>query len=374
MRLGSAWRSACPGLLVLLFSALPSHAQEIPLEMIPPLSREGVIPPDRVLYGALLRNEAVFERQAQANQAKGLNGAPYRNHFTRQFGLTSEEQTQVARIATTYYDQWLALKAQARKLAHEFRSYNFPERVYERDTPLPPRFPPLADLAKVMEAVTLQARDEMRTALGGDRFRRLDSLLRARAAHDYHAVDKLRAGMQATPSASTVEYRPDGGVYGYTSMSYDPATNIGLAYSETEIDLNMLPYYRPASTILIFAYVKPVCDSVGDQETFAATRCSFSAQPPFAYGYTAMSDHIAHAIIPVNPPLCEPDPDGAPCPPIPAPEYLDPENLSYYAPLTLCDLYGNQYFGPGPVTYTTDADIVVGQTFDTADMLPVHLP
>lgn len=181
------------------------------VDNIPPASRDGVVPPDRVLYGAFLRHEAVFERRARENEAKGLSGAAYRNHFINHFGITANEQLEISAIALSFYDQWAGLKAQVRAAVADFHKEFFTQSTaahvtgqeqassgtqfsYPTGTTLPSAPGALASLDQQIEALTLSARDQVHASLGDARFQHLDATLRARAAHDFQKVWDLREG------------------------------------------------------------------------------------------------------------------------------------------------------------------------------------
>ncbi len=166
---GRRWRPFyC--LSILFAASFTIFGQELDPSILPPIMRDGVAPPDHVLYGAFLRHEATFERHARENEARELSGDAYRNHFLLAFGVTPAEQTQIAEIALSYYTQWSSLREQAKTAARDFRELNFPHNQHAQGTPLPSNSPQLVSISKQMRAATLASRDQIRAALGDERF------------------------------------------------------------------------------------------------------------------------------------------------------------------------------------------------------------
>jgi len=178
--------------LVAIVSAYQATAQEFPASAIPtrPLS-------DKVLYGAFLRNVAVFERKALEEEAKGNSGGEYRRFLIQRFGLTEQEHAQIAVVATNYFDIWLSLKAQLKDATLRFTNTVFPGNRYPDGTVNPPLFSPeMIALDKEIHTLTLTKRDEIHGRLGEARFQHLDTMLRARAAHDFEKLSVLKKGQK----------------------------------------------------------------------------------------------------------------------------------------------------------------------------------
>jgi hypothetical protein len=56
-------------------------------------------PPDYLIYGSFLRNEAAFEKLARHEEQEGRSGNAYRAHFISLYGLSASEQNTIAAIA-----------------------------------------------------------------------------------------------------------------------------------------------------------------------------------------------------------------------------------------------------------------------------------
>lgn len=178
----------------LLLLPASARAQEYSIQDLPASVRPGHVPADKVMYGAFLRNEAVFERKARAEEAKGNSGDQYRRFFVRRFGITDQEQAQIATLALDYYDQWLALKAQLKDATDRFVHTWFPGNRYPEGATLPPIPAEITTIEHQIKTLTLAKRDEVHARLGDARFVHLDSIIRARATHDFEKLDKLQGG------------------------------------------------------------------------------------------------------------------------------------------------------------------------------------
>ena len=117
-------------------------AQELDPNVLPPRMRPGSTIQDHVMYGAFLRHVATFESLAEANEAKGESGAPYRNTIMNKFGLTAAEQTRISTIANKYQAQHQALRQQLKAEIKTFQALNFPGNKHIPGIPTPTKRPP----------------------------------------------------------------------------------------------------------------------------------------------------------------------------------------------------------------------------------------
>jgi len=159
----------------------------------PTQAQPTVVPPDSVIYGTFLRHAATFEKLAKANEAHGASGAFYRNHLTHKFGITADEQKKVSTITQTYLSNYHALLQKIHLETQNWRALNFPNNQHIPGTPKPALSPMLISLYRQLQQTTLQARDQVHTALGDTRFAQLDAQVRARAAKDILKVNAFEA-------------------------------------------------------------------------------------------------------------------------------------------------------------------------------------
>ncbi len=181
-------------LLLVTTWARVTFAQELSEGVLPPSMRTGVAPPEHFLYGAFLRNEAGFEILARQREAQGLSGAALRAHFVKVFGVTLAEQTEIARIALRYDSAAAPLRDQKRLLVQAFQEHFFPGKQHFGGTPRPQLSPELQAVSAKIRQQILNSRDELHGALGNERFSHLESVLRARAAHDFRSLDGMNEG------------------------------------------------------------------------------------------------------------------------------------------------------------------------------------
>jgi hypothetical protein len=144
--------------------------------------------PDAVIYRIFLHHVAAFERRARSNEAKGGSGDAFRNHLIRKFGITSNEQKQIAEMALSFDTASKPLVAQRKAIVTDFRSKNFPDGKHRQGQPLPSLPVELTTIRGSINALTLQTRDQLRSALGDDRFALLDSAVRAKFQHDFNTT------------------------------------------------------------------------------------------------------------------------------------------------------------------------------------------
>lgn len=151
-------------------------------------------PPDYLIYGSFLRNEAAFEKLARQEEQGGRSGNAYRAHFISLYGLSASEQNTIAAIALEHDSTVSPLRAQKAKLANDFRQEMFPDGRHMYGTPAPARSPEIQALRQRIVNEELATRERIHQALGDARFRHLDGVLRARAQHDFKTIAALTAG------------------------------------------------------------------------------------------------------------------------------------------------------------------------------------
>lgn len=162
----------------------PASAQETPLSSMPPRMRVPV--PDAVLYRIFFHHIVAFERAAQASEAKGKLGTPFRNHITRKYGIGLNDQASVARLAIAYDSSEQPLREMRRQLVSTFRNQNFPNGKRATGQALPTIPPEIKQLKQSLDSLALNFRDQLRRTLGDERFVVLDKAIREKFQHDYN--------------------------------------------------------------------------------------------------------------------------------------------------------------------------------------------
>jgi hypothetical protein len=150
-----------------------------------------------------------------------------------------------------------------------------------------------------------------------------------------------------------------GGIYGYTSIDYDQDSNTITAYSETDIDVDLLPYYLASVT----AYVEDdqgnspwliSNDWEGDDASYSET-LQYSANG--GQTYTAYGQHSAV--------MAQSQCQDEWCDTV---QYWDPYNFLIFEYEDISDWGGLGFFGPGPDDSTDSPNANLGTTYDSATL------
>ncbi len=150
------------------------------------------------------------------------------------------------------------------------------------------------------------------------------------------------------------------GIYGYTSIDYDPDSNSITAYSETDVDSDLTGYYSASCDVSVYdnqgIYQNPISKQwSGDNTAYAVTSVfnNSGAQMYTAYGY-----HTVELLVQ------QPSPwDGA--------QYVfsDPFNFLSFSDGTTQDYGGVSLFGPGPVQTSESSSTTLASTYDQATVV-----
>lgn len=161
--------------------------------------------PKHVLYGLLFRERAHFKKRAQEQESKGGNGAFFREFHKKKLELTDAETAALDRVADEANREVTRLDKQARKIIDDARAQH-PKGLIKEGESLPTPPAELAELEKQRTAALLQAREQLRAALGDAEFQRMEALLLKDAA------ERMKAIFRGGPAASLTEpLQPAGG-------------------------------------------------------------------------------------------------------------------------------------------------------------------
>ncbi|MGI8997648.1 MAG: hypothetical protein ACR2GW_13375 [Pyrinomonadaceae bacterium] len=127
-------------------------------------------------YGVLFRVVVAFKKQAELREQQGLSGLALRTHFSRQAGLNETEAQALTRIAEGSGPAIAALDQAAKLIIDAARARHPGGRLLLGETlPAPP--PQLGELEQQRKTAILQAREQLRLALGDEAFRRFDEFV-----------------------------------------------------------------------------------------------------------------------------------------------------------------------------------------------------
>jgi hypothetical protein len=143
--------------------------------------------PTHVIYGMLFRENAFFKKKAREQEQKGGDAAFFRDYQKNKFKLEGARVAAFDRIAETATRQMSKLDEQAKKVIDSIRAQHPDGKLKEGE--LPPAPPAqLKELDKQRTGLILQAREQLRAALGEAEFRRLEVLLQEDAAKTIKAI------------------------------------------------------------------------------------------------------------------------------------------------------------------------------------------
>lgn len=186
----------------------PAAAQEEPGGTAQPQAPDI---PRHVIYGMLFRERALFKKKAQEQESKGTNGAFFREFHKNKLKLNDAETAALDRVADDANREVTKLDKKARKIIEDARAKH-PGGVLKEGETLPPSPAELTELENQRAGVLLQARDQLRAALGDAEFQRLEALLLEDAAKRMKVI--LRGGpaasFNALPGAEPLP--PTGGI------------------------------------------------------------------------------------------------------------------------------------------------------------------
>jgi hypothetical protein len=154
--------------------------------------------PKHVIYGMLFRERALFKKKAQEQESKGANGAFFREFHKNKLKLDDSETSALDRVADAANREVTKLDKKARKLIEDERAKH-PGGVLKEGEVLPPPPTELTELENLRTSVLLQAREQLRAALGDAEFQRLEALLLEDAAKRMKVI--LRGGPAASSNA-----------------------------------------------------------------------------------------------------------------------------------------------------------------------------
>lgn len=164
--------------------------------------------PKHVIYGMLFRERSLFKKKAQEQDAKGVNGAFFREFHKNKLKLDDAETAALDRVADAANREVTKLDKKARKIIEDARAKH-PGGVLKEGETLPPPPAALTELENQRAGVLLQAREELRAALGDAEFQRLEALLLEDAAKRMKVI--LRGGPAASFNALPEPLPPVGG-------------------------------------------------------------------------------------------------------------------------------------------------------------------
>ncbi len=137
-------------------------------------------PSEEVLYRHLFRHVLKYQQIADRDEAAG-EPSPFRHSFRTKLELNPTEEDDLNFIAADTAIQLETVQAQIVQVMRTFRA-NYPVGLLAPGSVLAPPPPELAPLVAQKRAIVLAARDRLRTELGNDEFKRLDSLVKTRIA------------------------------------------------------------------------------------------------------------------------------------------------------------------------------------------------
>ena len=332
----------CSTALLIWFSPA-NFGQEISLDALPKEMRRPIA--NQALYRLFLQHVAVFERQAEREEARGTSDEAFRNHFVNQFGLTSSEYRLIADIALDFDNQFIAIRSQQRAIAIRFRNQEVSGARSIVVDLLPPLPSELRMLHDEINAVTAHSRDRVRAALGAARIAQLESAL--------HRRDRFYLSFSQKGGSQVESAESEGFTYGYTSIDLDPITNQVTAYARTDMDGTLLPYYEPEVSVPRVTGLDSLSGKRGSDKEYSSfcwkpaldtAMCKFSGS---SAPYQIFAGHSLRLLVP--------DPIGK--------RWIDYANYEFVASLDLLDEFEIPFFGPGPPHSVSDQSFLFGQTW-----------
>lgn len=162
----------------------PLIGPSLPMTTVPQMhghqSEEGdPLPPDHpmpeaAIYRIFMTHVATFEQKARDAEAQGKSGDSWRNHLTRKYGLTREEQQQLASTVLSYHSQMVGLRQQLRQEKANFEAKYTLNHQLNRSNPPPAPNEKMHALKQQQDALTLNTKDQIHAQLGDARFAELD--------------------------------------------------------------------------------------------------------------------------------------------------------------------------------------------------------
>jgi len=170
----------------------PAASQEQPGTQAQPQAADI---PRHVIYGLLFRERALFKKKALEQESKGADGSFFREFHKKKLKLADDQTAAFDRVADDANREVTKLDKKARKLIDDIRAKH-PGGVVKQGEVLPPPPAELTELENQRADVLLQAREQLRAALGDEEFQRLEVLLLADAA------ERMKVILQGGPTAS----------------------------------------------------------------------------------------------------------------------------------------------------------------------------
>ena len=162
-------RSIVPALCILFLAAGPAAPADTAAR--PPAL------PEHVLYGQMFRHVVELEKQADAVEKRGEDGAKYRLRYQQSAALSDRQDTQLKTIAQECMERVAEQDLRARDVIRAARAQAGGRELAPGQTP--PRPPAeLAELQEERNALILEARDRLHGAFGQEEFKRFDTFLR----------------------------------------------------------------------------------------------------------------------------------------------------------------------------------------------------
>jgi hypothetical protein len=185
----------------------PAASQERPGTQAQPLAADI---PRHVIYGLLFRERALFKKKAQEQESKGANGAFFREFHKTKLKLDDAQTAAFDRVADEANRKVTLLDKKARKLIDDIRAKH-PGGVVKEGEVLPPPPAELTELENQRTNALLQAREQLRAALGDAEFQRLEGFLLEDATKRMKAIrhGNSSASLDGLPGAELTA--PTGG-------------------------------------------------------------------------------------------------------------------------------------------------------------------
>ena len=160
-------------------------------------------------------------------------------------------------------------------------------------------------------------------------------------------------------SAYGQDYPSSNGVYGYTSINFDPSTNVVTAYSESDVDPDILGYYNVNVSMSLQDQNHNTLANPSGSSTGTFVSVTAMTQGSSSTTYTAIGLHYINMTQQQY--VCQGDTCGM--------EWLDYQYETVFEPMGIDEPGIFDFTGPGPSTPTPNGpDIPLGQTYDNASL------
>jgi len=324
--------------LPLLLAATLASAQEISNSQFTPAQLHRIFP-DAVVYRILMRQAAAFKQRSDDAVSHGKDGSAYYAHFEQKYGLRSDQVVTLMNVARDHQAEVAPVEQQMKSESAQFLAAAFPGGKLPRGQAMPSPPAELHQLELKRDSITLRARDRFRAALGESEFARIDALIKRQ-------LNVAQADRGNGPAA-----------YGYTSINFAPSTNRITAYSETDEDAELIPFYTPHVQLKIVDQNGAVIASSPDVSDGPGTDATVTLTAGGTPGmiYTAKASHY----LTLGTQYYSCGQDGC------RDFYLDYFNEGKYAELDILDPSLFAFFGIGPRQPQADPKLLLGGTYDT---------